>query len=942
MFTSHRVGRSALAVGLLLPLLAVLFLPTPSAAQCDAHWSSQFTIDGFSDPVRAIIEFDDDGPGPHEPTLIVGGDFVEVGGVVLNRVGAWNGSAWVPMGSGFNGSVECFHSFDPDGDGPVLPTLFAGGGFTQSGDTGVAWIAQWTGSAWVAVGNAATALGFSVHALVTFDLDRDGPQPPRLVAAGRFGGHVAYLVGNTWLIPGGLPNDDVYAAVVFDEDGEGPSPPAVFFGGSFTSAGGGPCSKVARWNGAVFTPVGTGLLNRFVWCLAPHDPDGPGPLRAILVAGCHGQTDAGASVPDVARWDGASWQEFGSNINGDVLTLHSFTGAGDAPPRLFAGGLINGLSGTSSFGILQLVGDTWTNVDHGTNQYSYVIRSFDPDGSGPLAPRVILGGDFMSASGVECQGLATWDGSVFAPVGPSRNAGFNDLVNAAAVFDDDGLGPHRPLLYLGGRFTRAGGVPASRLAIWDGHAFSAFTTVSNGISALAALDLDGDGPLPTELIVGGGFSNIGGTSVGGVAAYNGTGWRRVGTGSPFNANSFIMFDADGAGPGEPVLYLAGSANSGGYLRRLVGGAWTTVPGGPDRDVLDMAVFDFDGAGPNPPELVVGGSFSRVGSQNIPYVARFNGTTWSAVGLAVGGAVSTLTSYDPDGPGPVAPSLFIGGSFNRIGTTTFYGIARWSGSAWVTVGNLNNTNLNVSDMTVFDDDGPGPGLPALHVVGSFSGYLFGNPGITFTNILRWNGAAWQTLDRGINVVPYKAVSFESDSPAAPALMVVGRNTTAGTARTPSAFIASWSRGAGIGITAAPASSTASRCGDAAFSVRARASAPLTYQWQRAGVDLLDGPTPSGSVILGADSPSLTLSNVQPGDAGRYACVVSTACGSELSSDASLTICPADYDCDGEVASPDFMLFVQEFFALAPSADVNADGFVNSQDFFDFLAVFFGGC
>src|SRR5262249_27970591 len=105
-------------------------LPAGQAgAQCPAHWSSQFAQEGLTQSVRALVVFDDDGPGPHPPTLIVGGDFKSANGVTLNYIARWNGTGWEPMAEGFSAPVECLYVFDPDGDGPIPPTLYAGGDF---------------------------------------------------------------------------------------------------------------------------------------------------------------------------------------------------------------------------------------------------------------------------------------------------------------------------------------------------------------------------------------------------------------------------------------------------------------------------------------------------------------------------------------------------------------------------------------------------------------------------------------------------------------------------------------------------------------------------------------------------------------------------------------------------------------------------------------------
>jgi hypothetical protein len=80
--------------------------------------------------------------------------------------------------------------------------------------------------------------------------------------------------------------------------------------------------------------------------------------------------------------------------------------------------------------------------------------------------------------------------------------------------------------------------------------------------------------------------------------------------------------------------------------------------------------------------------------------------------------------------------------------------------------------------------------------------------------------------------------------------------------------------------------------ASFSVVAQGTAPLTYQWRRNGVALVDG----GS-ISGAQTPTLTINPVVVGDAGNYDVVVTNACGTVTSTIGVLTIDPTDSDGDG---------------------------------------------
>jgi gliding motility-associated-like protein len=57
--------------------------------------------------------------------------------------------------------------------------------------------------------------------------------------------------------------------------------------------------------------------------------------------------------------------------------------------------------------------------------------------------------------------------------------------------------------------------------------------------------------------------------------------------------------------------------------------------------------------------------------------------------------------------------------------------------------------------------------------------------------------------------------------------------------------------------------------------------LTYRWRKGSVNLNDGGTTSG-----ATSPNLTITNVQLTDAGNYTCVVSSSCGTALTSNVAV--------------------------------------------------------
>jgi len=86
-----------------------------------------------------------------------------------------------------------------------------------------------------------------------------------------------------------------------------------------------------------------------------------------------------------------------------------------------------------------------------------------------------------------------------------------------------------------------------------------------------------------------------------------------------------------------------------------------------------------------------------------------------------------------------------------------------------------------------------------------------------------------------------------------------------------------------ITSQPASQSAVPGGTVRFNVGAIGLNPLSYQWRFNGMNLADGGD-----VTGATTPTLTLLNVQPAQAGLYSVVVGNASGTVTSANASLTV------------------------------------------------------
>ncbi len=352
--------------------------------------------------------------------------------------------------------------------------------------------------------------------------------------------------------------------------------PVLYASGEFTSAGGQPFNRIARWNGTAWSALGSGITgNPPPLSISPNitsmafynDPGGEHLFAGGWFAMAGGQTANG-----VARWDGAAWSTFGAGL------------ATGSPPQ------INDMT------------------------------VFD-DGRGG-GPSLYVCGLFGSVAGVPAAGIARWNGTAWTSLAGATGTPYPWAL-ALKVFDN-GSGP---ALYVGGHFTSIGGISAARIARWDGVSWSAVGAGFDDadVNALAVYD-DGTGP---ALYACGSMSTSGGTAVNGIARLSGASWLPLGSGlqpNPFPyAENMAAFD-DGSGP---ALYIGGQFSGGGGvaspgLVRWRRGTWESVgggvSGGASPGVYAMTVFD-DGLGGGP-ALYVGGPFSTAGTTPAAGLARW--------------------------------------------------------------------------------------------------------------------------------------------------------------------------------------------------------------------------------------------------------------------------------------------------------------------------------
>lgn len=369
---------------------------------------------------------------------------------------------------------------------------------------------------------------------------------------------------------------------------------------------------------------------------------------------------------------------------------------------LNAGGRLNAESSfnsAASLGALAASGQ-WEKLGATGGGLSHAVSAIAVDGS-----NVYIGGYFVNAAGLTAADyIVKWDGSTFTALSGNGagtpNGSLNGYVDALLVSGG--------VLYVGGSFTNAndGGVvldAADYLAKWDGTHWSAIGSGTGGNGSLngtvIAMALNGQ-----DLYVGGGFTDVdnAGTqlwSADYVARWDGVNWSNLG---------------DNGG---------GNGSLGNYVYALL----------------------MDGT-----DVIVGGSFTDVHDgastlSNVDYIARWNGSHWSAVGAGPGGTTGALNA-PVMALARIGSDIFAGGNF----TTVYDGavavpeadyVARWDGAHWSALGGngsgAGSLNQRVMAFAVNGTD--------VYAGGFFTS--LNNQGVfdsTGAYVARWDGTTWHGL------------------------------------------------------------------------------------------------------------------------------------------------------------------------------------------------------
>ncbi|MHC1762879.1 MAG: hypothetical protein AB9869_01045 [Verrucomicrobiia bacterium] len=508
--------------------------------------------------------------------VYAGGLFRTAGGNAAGSFAKWDGSSWTALGSGIGGEFSEMYAVSAlavsDGD------LYAAGLFTTAGGHATNIVSKWDGRAWSALGSGWSRGGDFAHYTGVSALAVSGGD---LYAAGLFtmaGGSAATNIakwdGGTWSglgsgLSGGGAHPSVSALAVAGSD--------LYAGGEFLTAGGSAATHIAKWEGGIWSGLGSGIVHvdnideSHVSALALSGDN-------IYAAGYFATGGGQAAKRVVAKWDGRTWSVLGSGMDG--VRPHFVYALAVSGRDLYAGIYSATADGQATTSVAKWDGRAWLALGAGME--------------GVVGALVASGNDLYAAADSR---VAQWNGSRWSWLG-SGFAGVQDLrVSALAILGSD--------LYAAGRFTTAGGGPARGIAKWDGSSWTALGLGLNGY--VFALAVSGD-----HLYAGGQFTTAGGDAARNIAKWDGTRWTALGLGLNGNVSALAVSGSD--------LYAAGWFTTAGgsaanHIAKWDGTRWTALGSGINENggVLALAASGSD--------LYVGGWFTMVGGKVSANVAR---------------------------------------------------------------------------------------------------------------------------------------------------------------------------------------------------------------------------------------------------------------------------------------------------------------------------------
>ncbi len=617
--------------------------------------------------------------------LYMGGSFLKAGGVAANRIAAYDPDkkAWSILGTAAANGVTTTSTTLPYINALAADDtgVYVGGWFQNVGGSVKALnMAKWTGTKWSALGsgldNEVKALTWTGTRLYAGGKFTTSPTTPTATPLN----YIGCWDGTTWLAlaadtsagavkgVGGVAGYDYYvtslATATVPGQTAGTTAKVVLVGGYFTTAVGktiyrvarldntdyGGTSKMPSWSTLTASNIASPSVNGVIGAPLAILPAPDSGTSGKIYLGGDLVSCGGLTMQGIVLWEGGTFDATNAKWSG---SWKKTVRAGQAGGTFTNGALTLSRIGDGKI----LVGGGFTSISYGR-----VYRAALLDASTPSWYSLAVGDTF---------GLA------------------NGYVYASSM---DGSGG----LYVAGTFADAGPTTSvNNIARWSTGtgSWSALGSATCGVTGTAyALALDSS----KNLYVGGSLTAAGTTTtVNNIALYNSTAntWSpltdtgsNVGVGDAMSAINALALNSSGK------LYVGGSfAKAGGISANNIAlwdptaRTWSALGSGTDNGVsgfVNAMVLDSSG------NLYVAGSFSTAGGKRVNSIAKWNGTTWSALGagdypgansgvLSSGGSAGTINALAFDSNG----KLYVGGLFSYAGGTLVNSVAVWDGSVW---------------------------------------------------------------------------------------------------------------------------------------------------------------------------------------------------------------------------------------------------------------------
>ncbi len=328
-------------------------------------------------------------------------------------------------------------------EGPSPNSLYAGGTFTTAGGSTANYFAMWDGSSWSAPGGGTN---YYVWDMLNYNGTLHLGGGFNTVGGGTVAWGVASWDGSSWAALGGGIHGEVRALAEYNNE--------LYAAGLFDTLSGFNAGRgIVKWNGTAWSSLGG----------APGDGvAGPGGFfvdalqvfNGKLYAGGSFVTANGATMNNIAVWDGNTWSAIGSGTNGPVHAFHIYNN------DLYVGGDFSTANGVPANNLAKLSGNTFVAVGSGTNGKIY--------GIGDYMNELYVTGVFTMAGSTNVNNISRWDGVQYKPCMNGLN------------FEGYCLTPIGNSLYVGGFYSVIGPVLTNNIAGW---------VITTGIGEKQGLDV---------------------------------------------------------------------------------------------------------------------------------------------------------------------------------------------------------------------------------------------------------------------------------------------------------------------------------------------------------------------------------------------------------------------------------------------------------------------